>query len=181
MRTHDYMCALTLTLVRRATERGVMAEYGKALGARLRKVRQRAGMSLQAVEQKSDGHWKGVVVGSYERGDRAVSVQKLAELAQFYGVAVRDLLPPDELSTPEAVPLVLNLERLRDLPAEDARPVLEFAATVQQLRGVQDTLLPIREADLHELAKRYDLSPWDFTERLVGWGVLPPGARITAE
>ncbi len=175
------MCALTLTLVRRATERGVMAEYGKALGARLRKVRRRAGMSLQAVEQKSDGHWKGVVVGSYERGDRAVSVQKLAELAQFYGVAVRDLLPPDELSTPEAVPLVLNLERLRDLPAEDARPVLEFAATVQQLRGVQDTLLPIREADLHELAKRYDLSPWDFTERLVGWGVLPPGARITAE
>jgi hypothetical protein len=76
---------------------------------------------------------------------------------------------------------VLNLERLQDLPAEDARPVLEFAATVQQLRGVQDTLLPIREADLHELAKRYDLSPWDFTERLVGWRVLPPGARITAE
>ena len=39
------------------------------------------------------GRWKAVVVGSYERGDRAVTVQRLAELAEFYGVPVYELLP----------------------------------------------------------------------------------------
>ena len=51
------------------------------------------GLSLHGVEEKSEGRWKAVVVGSYERGDRAVTVAKLAELAEFYGVPVAELLP----------------------------------------------------------------------------------------
>ncbi|HVQ88746.1 MAG TPA: helix-turn-helix transcriptional regulator, partial [Actinomycetes bacterium] len=65
-----------------------MTDYAKALGARLRAIRQQQGLSLHGVEEKSDNRWKAVVVGSYERGDRAVTVQKLAELADFYGVPV---------------------------------------------------------------------------------------------
>ena len=68
-------------------------EYAKALGARLRAIRTQQGLSLHGVEQKSQGRWKAVVVGSYERGDRAVTVQRLAELAHFYGVPVHELLP----------------------------------------------------------------------------------------
>ena len=63
-----------------------MGDYAKALGAKLRAIRQQQGLSLHGVEQKSGGRWKAVVVGSYERGDRAVTVQRLAELADFYGV-----------------------------------------------------------------------------------------------
>ena len=70
-----------------------MGDYAKALGAKLRGIRQQQGLSLHGVEQKSGGRWKAVVVGSYERGDRAVTVQKLAELADFYGVPVAELLP----------------------------------------------------------------------------------------
>jgi len=51
----------------------VLADYVQVLGARLRDVRQREGLSLQRVEQRSGGRWKAVVVGSYERGDRAVT------------------------------------------------------------------------------------------------------------
>src|ERR671937_1319276 len=68
-------------------------EYAKALGARLRAIRAQQHLSLHGVERKSGGRWKAVVVGSYERGDRAVSVQRLAELAEFYGVPVAELLP----------------------------------------------------------------------------------------
>ena len=50
------------------------SEYAKSLGARLRSIRQQQGLSLQGVEEKSNGRWKAVVVGSYERGDRAVTV-----------------------------------------------------------------------------------------------------------
>ena len=41
------------------------SEYAKSLGARLRSIRQQQGLSLQGVEEKSNGRWKAVVVGSY--------------------------------------------------------------------------------------------------------------------
>ena len=72
---------------------GMTSDYARALGARLRAIRTQQGLSLHGVEKKSKGRWKAVVVGSYERGDRAVTVQKLAELADFYGVPVGELLP----------------------------------------------------------------------------------------
>ena len=70
-----------------------VSDYARALGARLRAIRQQQGLSLHGVEERSQGRWKAVVVGSYERGDRAVTVQKLAELADFYAVPVSELLP----------------------------------------------------------------------------------------
>jgi hypothetical protein len=39
-------------------------EYAKALGAKLRAIRQQQGLSLHGVEQRSHGRWKAVVVGS---------------------------------------------------------------------------------------------------------------------
>ena len=68
-------------------------DYARALGARLRSIRQQQSLSLQGVEEKSAGKWKAVVVGSYERGDRAITVAKLAALAAFYAVPVTELLP----------------------------------------------------------------------------------------
>jgi len=70
-------------------------DYAKAVGERLRAIRQQHGLSLKSVEQRSRGRWKAVVVSSYERGDRAVSVQRLYELAEFYAVPITELLPSD--------------------------------------------------------------------------------------
>ena len=64
------------------------SEYAKSLGARLRSIRQQQGLSLQGVEEKSNGRWKAVVVGSYERGDRAISVAKLAASGRTEAVAI---------------------------------------------------------------------------------------------
>ena len=71
-------------------------EYARSLGSRLRAVRSQQRLSLHGVERKSGGKWKAVVVGSYERGDRAVSVARLAELAEFYGVPISELLPNED-------------------------------------------------------------------------------------
>ena len=100
------------------------SEYAKQLGAKLRAIRTQQGLSLHGVEEKSQGRWKAVVVGSYERGDRAVTVQRLAELADFYGVPVQELLPgttPGGAAEPPPK-LVLDLERLAHVPAEKAGP-----------------------------------------------------------
>src|ERR1041384_5290263 len=101
-----------------------MGDYAKALGSKLRGIRQQQGLSLHGVEQKSGGRWKAVVVGSYERGDRAVTVQKLAELADFYGVPVAELLPEGRIpsGSEPATQTLSKLERLPHAPRPHAGP-----------------------------------------------------------
>jgi transcriptional regulator with XRE-family HTH domain len=150
-------------------------DYAKALGARLRAIRTQQGLSLHGVEEKSQGRWKAVVVGSYERGDRAVTVQRLSELAEFYGVPVSELLPegnPTTASEPTAK-LIIDLEQLSTVPADKSAPLARYAATIQSQRGdYNGRVLSIRQEDLRSLAVIYDASPSALTEQLVDWGVL---------
>lgn len=75
------------------TATGTEEDWAKYIGGRLREVRKRFNLSLQAVEEKSGGTWKAVVIGSYERGDRAITVRRMLALADFYGVPAASLLP----------------------------------------------------------------------------------------
>ena len=156
------------------------SDYAKQLGGKLRAIRTQQGLSLHGVEEKSQGRWKAVVVGSYERGDRAVTVQRLAELAEFYGVPVQELLPG---STPggaaEPPPrLVLDLERLSQVPSEKAGPLQRYAATIQSQRGdYNGKVLSIRQDDLRTLAVIYDQPASLLVDQLITWGVLDPDAR----
>jgi len=161
------------------------SSYAKALGARLRTVRLQQHLSLHGVERKSGGRWKAVVVGSYERGDRAVSVQRLADLADFYGVAVSELLPGEaQEATPQTggTPLnrvVLNLDRLTALEDSSAQPVRRFAHWVQRQRGATAVrTLPVRYDDLRTLVLMYDSSVEAVTDRLVRLQVLAPESLI---
>ena len=153
-----------------------MGDYAKALGSKLRAIRQQQGLSLHGVEQKSGGRWKAVVVGSYERGDRAVTVQKLAELADFYGVPVAELLPEGRIpsGSEPATKIVINLERLQQLPADKVGPLARYAAAIQSQRGdYNGKVLSIRAEDLRSLAIIYDKTPGELTDQLIDWGVLP--------
>jgi transcriptional regulator with XRE-family HTH domain len=157
--------------------------YQQRLGDRLRAIRQQQGLTLQQVEEKSDGRWKAVVVGSYERGDRAVSVAKLAELAEFYGVPVDQLLPPaDDPAVADADklgPFVLDLtilHRARELePA--MLPIARFAASIQVQRGdFNGHVLTLRDEDLRSLSIVLGVTPEELLERLSSRGVLQQAA-----
>ena len=159
-------------------------DYARSLGLRLRAIRTQQGLSLHGVEERSAGRWKAVVVGSYERGDRAVTVQRLAELADFYGVPVSALLPDAGATSVVDPPprLVIDLERLGAVPAERAGPLARYAATIQSQRGdYNGKVLSIRNEDLRSLAIIYDMSPGELSDQLVDWGVLPPEARASRE
>jgi transcriptional regulator with XRE-family HTH domain len=161
------------------------AGFGRALGARLRAARAQQHLSLHGVERKSDGRWKAVVIGSYERGDRAISVERLAELADFYGVAMTELLPrsgADSGSLPRTAPLaklVLNVPRLAACADPEAAHFARFVSAIQRNRGSHGgTSVAIRRDDMRTLALIYDTSEESLTERLVRWQVLAPDSVI---
>jgi transcriptional regulator with XRE-family HTH domain len=155
-----------------------VSDYQKRLGARLRAIRQQQGLTLQQVEEMSQGKWKAVVVGSYERGDRAVSVTKLHELAEFYNVPVSELLPKEEMDAvrPGAPPtkVMLDLRRLSRSDLEpDLRPISRFAHTIQMQRGdFNGNVLTIRGEDLRALSVLYGTDPEGLIVRLEEEGVL---------
>ena len=160
-------------------------DYAKSLGESLRRIRVQKGMSLQDVQQASDGKWKAAVVGAYERGDRNVTVARLSELAEFYGVPVAELLPEGASVVAALEPtarIILDLEQLQQMPAEQAAPLARYAATIQSQRGdYNGRVLSIRHEDMRSLAVIFDASPSTLTEQLISWGVLSSDARRALE
>lgn len=63
-----------------------------ALQSRLRAVRVSKGLTLSQVSLQSKGSISAIALGSYERGDRSLSTQKLFEISQIYGIPVVELL-----------------------------------------------------------------------------------------
>jgi transcriptional regulator with XRE-family HTH domain len=161
--------------------------YAKTLGARLRAVRTQQYQSLRGVERNSGGRWKAAALGSYERGDRALLVQRLCELADFYGVAVSDLLPAGGGPLPGAgavspARIVLNLDKVAALSDPTAQLLCCLAASIQRQRGgVKMGTLGVRREDLRTVALMYDSTFEALTKRLVRWQVLASESAITGD
>lgn len=160
-----------------------LAGYQADLGRQLRQIRQQKGMTLQQVEEASDGTWKAVVIGSYERGDRSVSVAKLARLADFYEVPLSALLPSQGASsstTPAAGGVVVDLQRLAaidDGEDEIAGMLVRLAHGVRSRRGdYNGRILSLRNADLESLAHMADVSLSDLVGQLRDRGLILEGA-----
>jgi transcriptional regulator with XRE-family HTH domain len=127
----------------------------RRIGDRLRRIRHQQRLSLAEVEQRSGGEWKAVVIGAYERGDRAITVARLARLAEFYGVPLADLLPAPRIHDRPGRParLVLDLTRLEDDGSPGVAAVVRFAKRIQRLRGDHNgRVLTLRGADVQMIA-----------------------------
>src|ERR687896_2310424 len=138
-------------------------------------------MSLHDVQQTSEGRWKAAVIGAYERGDRNVTVAKLSELAEFYGVPMSEILPDDDpvlaSGSDRRRRLVLDLSSLERMPDGDRGPIERFTSAIQVQRGdFNGRVLTIREDDLMSLALLYETSPPEVSDRLERWGLLADGA-----
>lgn len=126
-------------------------DYQDELGRRLRSIRMMQGLTLADVEERSHGEWKAVVVGSYERGDRSVTVARLSELADFYGVPISHLLPgEDEDQRRDRV--TVDLVALEEA-GPDFQTLLRYVRRIQQERGdYNGRMLTLRLDDLRTVA-----------------------------
>ena len=64
----------------------------ETVALRLRSIRKSRGWTLHDIETKSSGSIKAVVMGSYERGTRAISLARALELANLFAIPIADLL-----------------------------------------------------------------------------------------
>ena len=165
--------------------------YIRAVGARLRVVRNQLGLSLQAVEATSSQEFKASVLGAYERGERAVSVSRLQRLAKLYSVSVDQLLPHESDATrwwmskdadaPGAAPperpaaqpwqnsatVTIDLPRLRDVSGPERDLIRRFVSMIQvQRQDFNGQLITIRSSDVRAIACLFGMTPDAMGRRL---------------
>lgn len=85
------------------------------------------------------GH-NGNVLGSYERGDRAISLEYIVKLCKFYDVSVNDVVPQEDRA-PIGEELTQELRFLETLKskhftATEQKLILDFAELLISARSV---------------------------------------------
>ena len=134
---------------------------------RLRDIRKSKGWSLQDVEHHSNGKWKAVVIGSYERGDRAISLKKAISLMQFYQVPITELFP--DVTTQVSVRSIsVNLNKLINSTEVKSQVLQRFTKSIiNRRRDWNGQILTIRANDLQFLALQVDKSESDTLDWLI--------------
>jgi len=134
----------------------------KSIAARIRTLRQERGWTLAEVEKLSHGSIKAVVLGSYERCDRAISLARSIELADLFSVPLTHLLcSPEETPVLHPHPtMMLDLRRAKSLAkdpleSQDQR-LITFTMFITWIANRRSDwngeILTLRESDLSTLA-----------------------------
>jgi transcriptional regulator with XRE-family HTH domain len=121
-------------------------------------------LSLQSVDTLSDHEFRAATVASYERGERLISVVRLARLASIYNVPADQLLPdenrpnavshiqalgPPDGERAEFAPMSIDLARLRSLDGPDADLLRRaIGGIVRQRSDTSGQFVTIRCADV---------------------------------
>lgn len=132
------------------------------VSSRVRAIRIARGLTLHEVEVASNRRIRAVVLGSYERGDRTLSVRMAIVIAQFYGVPLSYLLEEPEIPAGKASPVTLDLRRFRMIMADATLPArinatlrsaITFTGEIVKLRNDWNgELISMRSSDLTLLA-----------------------------
>lgn len=152
------------------------AELISGIPRALRKARKGKGLTLKESENLSGGRFKAVVIGSYERGDRALSLNRAVDLAELYGLSLDQLLdlptnPGAKAAKSEA--LCLDIERLTKSSSPSLLPVKRFAAQVRGQRGDWNREhLTLRASDESILSACLGVAPGEFVASLSALEVL---------
>lgn len=135
------------------------------VSTRLRAIRTSKSLSLSDVEVLSEGEIKAVVLGSYERGARTLSVKRAISIAALYQIPVTQLFGdqhPVELlnSTKIVVDLrAINMRsQIQTHPGHSKYLLLARMAQriTQSRQDWNGEVLSIRHSDLETLALLFD-------------------------
>lgn len=157
---------------------GPQTKYVEQVGEKLRRLRQERGLSLQDVCDRSSGSFVVSTLSAYERGKRSLSLERMLELANIYGVSPLSMLDVDQDSEPYVSldrnrPLRINLTNLYRLTEDERRPLENYLNFLRNLRNDTGTqVMTIRKDDLEYLSTLYGIRPQALKERLQAEGVV---------
>ena len=135
----------------------------REIAARIRHIRKSKRLTLDGVAARSNGQLKSVVLGSYERGTRAISLARAIQIAAALDVPLTHLLSDQPVAQQSlSQTLAIDLRALRErarigaiLPDEKKflPPLLDFATWIAQRRSDWNgEILTVRKSDLETLA-----------------------------
>ena len=127
------------------------------ISARIRAQRKARSLTLQDIERLSNGRIKAVVMGSYERGSRAISLARTIEIANLFTIPLSELI--EESKNPERGSndqLIFDLRKLREISlAVTGNEISKINAFVSAIcarrRDWNGEILTLRSGDLDTL------------------------------
>lgn len=128
-------------------------EFLEETGHALRRARRARGWTLRDVDKGSGGRFKSTAVASYERGERAISLDRFWALAEFYGMRPDRILSQILWRLHGGLEPTIDRRRLSELPDAEGSAVPDFIDQVRRLRGdSNEETITIRIQDLEVLA-----------------------------
>src|ERR671918_124174 len=99
------------------------ARLREALGEVLRDARRRLGLTIREAAARSGTRFRPSAIGGYERGERAISLERFCDMAALYGIPPDRLLADvlDRLRPEGRAEVMIDLTRLELLPGEEPR------------------------------------------------------------
>jgi transcriptional regulator with XRE-family HTH domain len=145
--------------------------FSRQVGQRLRVIRKQKRLSLQEVEAQSVQEFKASVLGAYERGERALSVPRLARLSQFYNVPIEQMLPR-EVTGAEAAAIDSPINKKL---AIDVSKLVQLSGSPFEMLARQDfngRVITVRGDDTRAIAAMLDVPVDQVAERLASLDLL---------
>jgi transcriptional regulator with XRE-family HTH domain len=125
------------------------------IGRAIRHVRIASGFTLRDAARASGGRFKPSSIAGYERGERAITVQRFCDLADVYGTDPSRLLAGILLAARGETSIGIDVSALDELVPE-AATLREFADRVRALREAPEgDVISLRTADLEVIARAF--------------------------
>jgi transcriptional regulator with XRE-family HTH domain len=119
---------------------------------RLRSVREAKSLTLLDVEEKSGGEVTAVALGSYERGDRQISLSKLLQIARVYELPASEILT-QKTERVEPIRITVDLRKIRQSARSESVKTTRVLREIANLRGDWNgEIISIRATDLTNLS-----------------------------
>ena len=121
----------------------------QALHKRLRQLRESRRLTLAQVASLSQGEISAIALGSYERGDRSISANKIIHIAQLYSVPVSELFAPTKTYMSENR-TTIDIRKILTTTNPSAQKVAEVVRNIARMRGDWNgEVISLRALDLN--------------------------------
>jgi transcriptional regulator with XRE-family HTH domain len=106
---------------------------------------------LAQVASLSKGQLSAIALGSYERGDRTISANKLILIAELYALPVSELFAPNQVYMSESR-VSIDIRKILTTTNPAAQKVAEVVRNIARMRGDWNgEVISLRTQDLNSL------------------------------